>query len=275
MATIDHTLPKEALSPVAKAHRSASMGSRMTYSRLIGALFVAGFVVYGAGFGLTSSVVGAPDFLSTISAHQSTLVLGAFLMLLVAPVDVGKAILFYPIVENHGKRTALTYLAAMIVEVVLMTLGALCLLMLVPLGQSAVGAGVGQALGSLLTETNVMAYQISQLSLAIGAFFLCWLLYRTGLLPRWLAGLGVIGYALHAAGAIAEIFGIPISLVLLIPGGIFELAVAFWLLIKGFNPEAYAKGFQPEAHGAREEERSDAPDRSPIPSHALAEGETR
>ena len=160
-----------------------SMGYRMLYARLIGALFIAGFVVYGAGFGLTSSVIGAPDFLSTISAHQGTLILGAFLMLLVAPVDVGKAILFYPIVENHGKRTALAYLAAMIVEVVLLTVGALCLLMLVPLSQQVVDARVAQALGSLLTETNTMAYQISQLSLASGALFVCWLLYRTRLIP--------------------------------------------------------------------------------------------
>jgi Domain of unknown function (DUF4386) len=229
------------------------MGYRMTYSRLIGALFIVGFVVYGGGFALTSSVIGAPDFLSTISAQQTTLVLGAFLMMLVAPVDVGKAVLFYPIVENHGKKTALAYLAAMIVEVVLMTLGALFLLMLVPLGQSAVGAEVAQALGSLLTEAYTMSYQISQLSLGIGAFFLCWLLFRTRLIPQWLAGLGVIGYALHAAGAIAEIFGFPISLILLIPGGIFELVVAFWLLIKGFQPEAYAKGFQPEAYGGHAE----------------------
>ena len=84
-----------------------------------------------------------------------------------------------------------------------------------------------------------MAYQISQLSLGIGAFFLCWLLFRTRLIPQWLAALGVIGYALHVAGAIAEIFGIPISLIILIPGGLFELALAFWLLIKGFQPEAY------------------------------------
>ena len=149
------------------------MGYRMTYSRLIGALFIAGFVVYEAGFGLTSSILGAPDFLSTISAHQTTLVLGAFLMLLTAPVDVGKAVLFFPILENHGKRTALAYLAAMIVEVVLLSLGALCLLMLVPLGQSAVDTGVAKALGSLLTESNTMAYQISQMSLGLGALFLC------------------------------------------------------------------------------------------------------
>src|SRR5215207_9083182 len=165
------------------------MGYRMTYSRLIGALFLAGFAVYGAGFGLTSSVIGAPDFLSTISAHQTTLVLGAFLMLLTAPVDVGKTVLFFTIVENHGKRTALAYMAAMIVEVVLLSLGALCLLMLVPLGQSAVGTGVAQALGSLLTETNTMAYQISQMSLGLGALFLCLLLFRTRLIPNgWRVG---------------------------------------------------------------------------------------
>jgi hypothetical protein len=84
-----------------------------------------------------------------------------------------------------------------------------------------------------------MAYQIGQMSLGIGALFLCSLLFRTRLIPRWLAGWGVIGYAIHVAGAIAEIFGIPISIILLIPGGLFELALAFWLLIKGFQPEAY------------------------------------
>ena len=39
----------------------------------------------------------------------------------------------------------------------------------------------------------------------------------------------------------------------MIPGGIFELALAFWLLIKCFNPEAYAEGFQPEAYGGHAE----------------------
>jgi hypothetical protein len=198
------------------------MGSRMTYSRLIGALFIAGFVTYGGGSGLVSSVVGAPDFLSTISAHQTTLVFGAFLMLLTSVVDVGKGVLSFPILEPHGKRTALAYLAALIFEMVLMSVGALFLLMLVPLAQQGVDAGqasVGwaQALGSLAVEANTMAYQIGQLSLGIGAIFLCSLLFRTRLIPRWLAAWGLIGYVLHAAGASAEIFGIHISLILLIP----------------------------------------------------------
>ena len=123
--------------------RRVSTGSRMTYSRLIGALFLAGFLVYGVGGVLVTSVAGAPDFLSTISSHQTILVLGAFLMLLNTPVDVAKAVLFFPILEKHGKRTALAYLATMIVEVVFLSLGVLALLMIVPLSQHA-GGGLGQ-----------------------------------------------------------------------------------------------------------------------------------
>jgi hypothetical protein len=210
-------------------------------ARVIGALFLAGFVVYGVGFGLVSSVIGAPDFLATISTRQTILVLGAFLMLLNTVVDVGKGVLFFPILESHGKRTALAYLSALIVQVVLLDIGVLCLLMIVPLGQYAVDAGGASvawatALGSLLTQSNTMAYHIGQATLGVGGVFLCLLLFQARLLPRWLAGWGLIGYAIHVAGSIAEIFGIPISLLLLIPGGLFELALGFWLLIKGFEP---------------------------------------
>ena len=80
--------------------RSVVMGSRMTYSRLIGALFLTGFLVYGVGMALVTSVLGTPNFLSTMSALQSTLVLGAFLMLLNTVVDVSKGVLFFPILEH-------------------------------------------------------------------------------------------------------------------------------------------------------------------------------
>jgi hypothetical protein len=216
----------------------------MTYSRLIGALFLLGFLFYGVGFSLVTSVTDAPDFLSTIPAHKTTVTLGAFLMLLNTGVDVGKGVLFYPILENHGKRTALVYLAALIVQVVLLDIGALCLLLLVPLGELAADAGAASAawapgLGSLLTDANTLAYNVGQATLCFGGVFLCSLLFRTRLIPRYLAALGVIGYAVHAVGSFAEIFGIPISTILLIPGGLFEVAVAFWLIIKGFQSAAY------------------------------------
>src|SRR5256885_5980446 len=131
-----------------------SPGSRMMYSRLIGALFLVGFLFYGVGAALVTSVTGAPDFLSTISAHQTTLVIGAFLMLLNTAVDVGKGVLFFPILENHGKRSPLGYLAFVVVQVVMLDVGVLALLLIVPLGQQVSDAGQAsaawaQGLGSL------------------------------------------------------------------------------------------------------------------------------
>jgi len=64
-------------------------------------------------------------------------------------------------------------------------------------------------------------------------------LFRTQLIPRWLAISGLIGYPVLVAGTIAEIFGIHIGLYLTIPGFFFELVLPFWLFFKGFTPEAY------------------------------------
>ena len=243
MSMIDHALSEGAMSPAGTTQRTASLGSRMRYSRLIGALFLAAFALYGGGFGLVTSVVGARDFLLTISAHQPTLTLGAVLMLLNSVAVVGLGALFVPIIENHGKRAALVYLAARIVEAVLLAIGVLCLLMLIPLGESAGEAGGASvawatAVGSLLTQANRMAFQIAMMSLGLASLFLCVLLFRTRLIPRFLAVWGVIGYALFLGGAIAEIVGMRIGVMLSIPGGLFEVAVGIWLLVKGFQPAA-------------------------------------
>ena len=217
--------------------------SRMWSSRLIAALFLAGFLLYGTGSILVMSVVDGDDFLANVGSMETTLALGAFLMIATAAVDIGKAVVFFPVLDRHGRRTAVAYLATMIFEMALMTVGVLALLMIIPLAEQAAAGeldgGIAQALGSLAVDANETAYQIGQLSLAFGALFLAALLFRTRLVPRWLAGLGLVGYATHMVGAAAEIFGVPIGLVLLIPGAIFELALPAWLLTKGFDPAAY------------------------------------
>jgi hypothetical protein len=244
MARIERTLSTRGLSSPGAAQKGAAMDSRMFYSRLIGALFLLAFVFYGVGNGLVASVIGAPDALSMISAHQTTLTLGAFLMLLNSVVVVGLGVLFFPIIESHGKRTALAYLASRIVEAVLLSVGVLVLLMVLPLGRYAVEAeststAWAMALITIAAQANTVAYQIAMISLGLASLFVCWLLFRTRLIPRPLAIWGLIGYALFLGGAIAEIFGISSGVMLSIPGGLFELALGLWLVIKGFQPEAY------------------------------------
>ena len=226
----------------AQALRSSTLsGHRMAVSRVIGALFLGGFVFYGIGTVMANSVTGGSNFLATISANKSLLVLGAFLILLNTATDVGKGVLFFPILENHGKRTALGYLATMIIEVVFLGLGALALLMIVPLAQHA-GEAWANGVAALLVQTNLMAYVIGEAVIGFGAFFMAALLLRARLIPGWLALSGMVGYACLLSGQIAEIFGIHIGLYLTIPGFFFELALPMWLFVKGFQPEVYAAG---------------------------------
>jgi len=212
-------------------------GPGKRYSRIFGALFIGGFLAYGIGFGLVSSVTAAPDFLSALAANSTVLVVGAFLMLLNTALDIGKGVLFFPIAERRGKRTGLVYLAAITAQVVLLDLGVLFLLMLVPLSASVTGASDSWAtgLGSLLTQANTLAYELGQGTLAFGALFMTWFVFRTRMVPRTLALWGVVGYAIHLTGAIAEIFGIHVSLLLSLPAGLFEVTFGIWLIAKGFR----------------------------------------
>jgi hypothetical protein len=62
-------------------------GADPLIARLIGALFLAGFLLYGAGSALVSSLTSNPDVLQTLAAHRTVLALGAFLMFLNTAVD--------------------------------------------------------------------------------------------------------------------------------------------------------------------------------------------
>ena len=85
-----------------------------------------------------------------------------------------------------------------------------------------------------------MSYQIGEMTLGVGATFLCLLLFKTGLVPRWLAVSGLIGYPCLVAGTVAELFGLHIGLYLTLPGFFFELGLPVWLLIKGFQKASYS-----------------------------------
>jgi hypothetical protein len=59
--------------------------------------------------------------------------------------------------------------------------------------------------------------------------------FKHGPLAAW----GFIGYACFAAGNLLELFGVAgAALVAAIPGGLFELTFAIWLIARGFASTA-------------------------------------
>ncbi len=74
-----------------------------------------------------------------------------------------------------------------------------------------------------------------------------YLLYKSRLVPRFIAVLGLTGATLVLIAALLEIFGVipPVSVwgtLLAMPVAAYEMILAVWLIVKGFNPSAIASG---------------------------------
>jgi len=75
-------------------------------------------------------------------------------------------------------------------------------------------------------------------ALGVSGVVLCSTLYRAKLGPRWLAGWGLVGYAIIFCGMLSEIMGSGLGLASSIPGGLWEVFIGVWLIVKGFNAAA-------------------------------------
>jgi len=186
------------------------MKNSRTIARAVGTLMLAAFFLYGIGTSLaTTAALG--------SAPPS---IGIAMMLLNTVAVVAIGAFLYPILRPHSAKVAVGYLTTRLFEGALLAGGAIALV---------TGA----------VATNVLAYNVAMAGLGIGSLFLCIALYRARLVPRFLAGWGFIGYAAFATGCVLELLGVAgAGLPATIPGGLFELAFATWLLVRGFSAPA-------------------------------------
>ena len=175
-------------------------------ARGVGTLFLAAFLLYGIG----SSI-------ATTASPGALLTTGAVMMLLNSVAVVAIGALMLPVLRPHAPSTAVGYLATRIFEGSFLAIGAIALL-------------VGAA------DTNFLAYNIAMAGLGIGSLFFCVALYRSRLVPRILAVWGFVGYAAFATGCFLELAGVAgAGLVSTIPGGLFEILFAIWLIVRGFG----------------------------------------
>jgi hypothetical protein len=173
------------------------MSLRMT-GRIVGVLFLAAFFCYGVGSALADRA------------------LGAALMLLNSVVVATIGVLVFRAFRRLHPRTSATYLITRTLEAILLAVGVVGLV----------------SMGS--AEINNLAYRVAMLILGIGSVPFCRTLLRDQFVPRWLAIWGMVGYAVLAAGALLELVGLAVGLVLAIPGGLFEVALGVTLMARGF-----------------------------------------
>lgn len=154
-------------------------------------------------------------------AEKSSLVVGVLFEMVAGIAIVAIGVLIYRVLKTVNSRLAIGY-------------------PLMRVAEFAVSAVLSVYLLSQLQEFDNHLLWV-YIPTGIGGLILTYLLYTSRLVPRFIAGLGLVGYALLLVGVVLGFAGTvdPNSgsgLALLAPGGVFEFIVLpIWLIAKGFR----------------------------------------
>ena len=183
------------------------------------------------------------------SGSVTGVLVGTVLELIVALAGIGTAVALYPVVKRQNEGFALGFVTSRIVEAAMIFMGVVSLLSLVNLQQDlGAVAGVADApslvtTGASLTAGYNWAFTVGQsLMPGFNALLLGTLLYRSGLVPRVLPALGLIGAPILLA-AVATIFGVveqysALGGLAALPIAVWEFSLGLYLTFKGFKDAA-------------------------------------
>jgi hypothetical protein len=199
---------------------------------------------------LYQGVRGQADFV--LGAGSDTGVLWAALSeVVVALAGIGTAVVLYPVAKRQSETAALGFVASRVVEGCLIIVGVVSVLTVVTLRHDVAGtAGADPA--SLITTGHTLAafydwaFLLSQSLMPVfNALCLGTVLYRSGLVPRILPVMGLVGAPLLLASDIAIFFGLydrmaPVAALTALPIAAWEFSLGVYLTVKGFRPSAVA-----------------------------------
>jgi hypothetical protein len=216
-----------------------------------GLLFVITFVAsIPAALALYTVVLDHPNYIVGAGA-DSRIALGALLEMILIVANIGTAVVLFPILKRQNESLALGYVTARVMESAFIAVGILSLLAVVTLRQDA-GAAGGDSLvmdGRSLVAIHDWTFLLGP-GWVVGVgngLLLGYLMYRSGLVPRGMAMLGLIGGPLIIAsgtGVLFDVFesGSGPQVIATVPEFLWELSLGIYLIVKGFKPSAITAG---------------------------------
>jgi hypothetical protein len=224
-----------------------------------GLLFIITFVVsIPAALVLYTPVLDHPNYIVGAGA-DSRIAFGALLEMILIVANIGTAVVLFPIFKRQNESLALSYVTARVMESAFIAVGILSLLAVVKLRQD-VGAAGGDSLvmdGRSLVAIHDWAFLLGP-GWVVGVgngLLLGYLMYRSGLVPRGMAMLGLIGEPLIIAsgtGVLFDVFesGSGPQVIATVPEFFWELSLGIYLMVKGFKPSPITAGLASPASAA-------------------------
>jgi hypothetical protein len=215
---------------------------------ITGALFIIADVATFTGDALIPALTGV-DYLIQLSAHADLMAAGALAKIVSAFASVGIAIAMYPVMKRANAGLALGSVVFRTLEAAFYMVGVVSLLALLKLSQQFAAAGSTdhaslQAIGDSLVSVRLWAASLlGVFAFCVGSFMYNYLFFQSRLIPRWLSGFGIAAITSLTIACVLSLFsGNHITSYIPLAAPIFlqEMALAVWLIVKGFNPAAIA-----------------------------------
>lgn len=235
--------------------------SEQRTARIMGAWFLGTFLFSIPAYFFFEPLLTDPDY--TVDGGSAIRIgIGSLLEILLAVCGIATAVVIYPVVQRVNRSMALGYIAARIVESILILIGVISLLTVVALPQDLAVTAHGNdpytevpnALVVLHEQTRLLGPQFCA-GLGNG-ILLGYLMWRCRLLPRPMVIFGLIGGPLAVAAGIGVLLGawdkdagLPVALTA--PEAFWEFSLSVYLLVKGFRSSPILTG----APGMPAEER--------------------
>src|SRR5688572_1167831 len=169
--------------------------------------------------------------------------------MIVSVAIVGTGVALFPVLKRQNEGVALGFVTSRLFETGIIVVGIISVLSIVTVRQDVGAVAGADPLSLVNTGRSLVAihdwtFLIGQTLLpGINALLLGSLMYRSGLVPRAIPLLGLIGAPLMISSALGQIVGVNSeysvwSAIALVPIFLWELTLGLWLVFKGFNPSA-------------------------------------
>jgi hypothetical protein len=222
-------------------------------SRIIGVLILAQMVGgVLVNFVLTAPLFGAPGFLVNAAAHSQQIGLSVLLGLATGAISVAIAITAFPVFRQYSEAMALWFVALAVVSLSLAAVENMSVMSMLSLSEAYAKASAAerdqfQVLRVVVASARNWAHFIGLVVAGSTIFVLYAVLYRFALIPRALAAFGLVAVMLQLTAVVMPLFGNGVVFLMLAPLGVSQLALALWLITKGFRSQTSMRNEAEEA----------------------------
>ncbi len=218
------------------------MTSSKTAGRITGGLLL----VHLAGglmlpYILMQPAFADPGFLENAAANAVRIRTAVLLLFMSGAITVAVALAAWPVLRRYGDRLAILLVVLSAVNLALHAVETGTLLSMLSLSQKYAGSGEADAalfhgLSGVVGTARTWAHFTHLLVVGSWIFTLFILLWRSKLVPRFLAGLGMLTTLLQVTGVpLRALLGLDVVTTMAIPLAPVYAVVAAWLMHKGFE----------------------------------------